>query len=149
MHIFPSAGASPFVAANKFIANARGRLTRPKMERERHRGREAVNPCRGSSETCIASSRLPRGLEAWGAPRPRVSVRRWKERGGGWRVSEDGVAAGQSEASLRWQTGELPIIRESNFPLRLYDLERLPGSLTTPILFYDLDSDRIARFSRL
>lgn len=41
-----------------------------------------------------------------------------------------------------WQTGELSIIRTL-----LYDLERLPGSLTTPILFYELDLDRIARFS--
>lgn len=31
--------------------------------------------------------------------------------------------------------------------IEFYDLERLPGSLTTSILFYELDLDRVARFS--
>lgn len=54
------------------------------------------------------------------------------------------VTRGQSEGN---QDGKQRNCPSSENRTLLYDLEWLPGSLTTSILFYELDLDRIARFS--
>ena len=69
---------------------------------------------------------------------------------GGSNVGKDipvrgmGVTTGQSEGDQDGKQGNCP---SSENRTLLYDLERLPGSLTTSILFYELDLDRIARSS--